>query len=125
MPAPAHADPGRSWPEDRGGRTRAAGRDRSATFASQDKIAGAIYSPIDQTGNSCLFARNLTAWCEQRAGVKFLYGVTIRDLAAEGSRVVSVTTDQGPVAADAFVLAMGAETALLGRKIGLNCRSIP
>ena len=37
---------------------------------AKDKIAGAIYSPIDQTGDSCLFARNLTAWCEQHAGVQ-------------------------------------------------------
>ena len=106
------------------------GRDRLVEIdpglsQAKDKIAGAIYSPIDQTGDSCLFARNLTAWCEQRAGVKFLYGVTIRDLVTEGSRVVSVTTDQGPVAADAFVLAMGAETALLGRKIGLKLSIYP
>ena len=92
---------------------------------AKDKIAGAIYSPMDQTGDSCQFARNLTAWCEERAGVKFRYGVTIRGLNIEAGRVASVSTDQGPIEADAFVLAMGAETALLGRKVGLKLPIYP
>jgi D-amino-acid dehydrogenase len=93
--------------------------------AAKDKFAGAVYSPIDQTGDSCLFARNLAAWCEQRAGVRFLHGVTIRGLATEAGRITSVTTDQGTIAADAVVLAMGPETALLGRKVGLSLPIYP
>src|SRR5262249_54532108 len=88
--------------------------------AAKNKIAGAIYSPMDQTGDSCLFARNLIDWCEARGGLRFFYGVTIRGLTVEGDRITSVSTDRGPIEADAFVLAMGAESALLGRRIGLK-----
>ena len=106
------------------------GRDRLIEIepglaAAKDKIAGAIYSPMDQTGDSCLFARNLTTWCEQNAGVKFLYGVTVRGLNVEGGRVASVSTDRGPIETDAVLLAMGAETALLGRKVGLRLPIYP
>jgi len=107
-----------------------AGRDRLIQLdpglaAAKHRIAGAVYSPMDQTGDSCLFARSLAVWCEQHAGVRFLYGVTIRSLNIEGGRVASVNTDQGPVAADAFVVAMGADSALLGRTIGVKLPIYP
>jgi D-amino-acid dehydrogenase len=106
------------------------GRDRLVALdpglsAAKDRIAGAVYSPMDQTGDSCMFARNLTAWCEQRGNVRFRYGVTVRSLNIEGGRVASVGTDQGPIEADAFVIAMGAESALLGRTIGLKLPIYP
>lgn len=106
------------------------GRDRLVELdpglaAAKDRIAGAVYSPMDQTGDSCLFARSLTAWCEQNAGVRLRYGITIRGLNIEGARVASVSTDQGSIAADAFVVAMGADSALLGRKIGVDLPIYP
>jgi D-amino-acid dehydrogenase len=106
------------------------GRDRLVALdpglsAAKDRIAGAVYSPMDQTGDSCLFARNLTAWCEQRGNVRFRYGVTVRNLNIEGGRVTSVGTDQGTIEADAFVIAMGAESALLGRTVGLELPIYP
>jgi len=106
------------------------GRDRLVALdpglaGARDKIAGAIYSPMDQTGDSCRFARNLAAWCEQHADVRFLHGVTIRGLNIEGNRVASVGTDRGSIDCDAVVLAMGAESALLGRRIGLKLPIYP
>ena len=106
------------------------GRDRLAALepglaAVKDRLAGAIYSPMDQTGDSCLFTRNLAAWCEKNARVRFLYGTTIKGLDALGGRVRAVVTDRGPLGADAFVIAMGADTPLLTRRIGIDIPIYP
>ena len=43
-----------------------------------EKIAGGVYSPIDQTGDSRLFATRLAAYAEEKLGVKFLFGYGCR-----------------------------------------------
>lgn len=106
------------------------GRDRLIELdpglaAAKQQLAGAIYSPMDQTGDSCLFARGLAAWCENNAGVRFRYGATVTGFAVDGARISSVLTDGEPVAADAYVIALGADSALLGRTIGLRLPIYP
>lgn len=88
-------------------------------------IAGAVYSPIDQTGDSCKFSRNLAAWCEQTLGVRFHYGTTAIHVETQGDRVTAIITDKGRFTADAVVIALGPETPLLTRKIGLDVPIYP
>jgi len=40
----------------------------------KEKIAGGVYSPIDQTGDSRKFVEKLAAHAAEKLGVKFLYG---------------------------------------------------
>jgi len=91
----------------------------------KDKLAGAVYSPMDQTGDSHLFVRALTAWCEQRFGVRFLFNTIVGGLDIEGSRVGAVRTSHGNVACDAVVLSLGPESGVFGRKIGLDLPVYP
>jgi D-amino-acid dehydrogenase len=97
-------------------RERAAAID-PALAASKAKIAGAIYSPGDESGDACKFTRALAELCVERGAV-FHYGTTIRALEAAGGRIEKVVTDEGELAADVYVLACGSYSPLLAQTIG-------
>jgi D-amino-acid dehydrogenase len=89
------------------------------------EIAGALYSPLDQTGDSCKFSRNLASWCENNLAIRLRFGTTITAIETEGDRVTGVITDKGRLAADAIVVALGPDTPLITRGIGLNVPIYP
>ncbi|CCV03128.1 D-amino acid dehydrogenase [Mesorhizobium metallidurans STM 2683] len=91
----------------------------------KEKIAGGVYSPIDQTGDSSQFTQNLAAHAAEKLGVKFLYGTTVEGLDIDGDRVRMVITSAGPVACDAVVISMGPESGLLGRRYGIDLPVYP
>ena len=93
--------------------------------AAKDLLAGGIYSPMDQTGNSCLFSRRLAAWCAENRDVRFAYGTGITGIETAGGRVSRVVTDQGPFEADAYVMALGADSPLLAAPIGVKLPIYP
>lgn len=90
-----------------------------------DKLAGGIFSPMDQTGDSCKFARSLAAWCAAEKGVRFAYEARITGIETEGSRVRRVATDKGNFDADAVVLALGCDSPLVARRIGVELPIYP
>jgi D-amino-acid dehydrogenase len=115
---------------DHGLRIEVVNRDRlveiePALAPAKDKLAGAIFSPMDQTGDSCQFARKLAAWCTDNAGVTFRYDTSIAGLEVEGGSVRRVITDKGPIEADLFILAMGAESPRLAQPIGVTLPIYP
>jgi D-amino-acid dehydrogenase len=88
------------------------------------KIAGGLRLPDDETGDCFKFTRAL----EQKAhelGVQFRYGVTVRSLVAGTDRIVRVDTDQGPLQADAYVVALGSYSPLLLQEIGIRIPVYP
>lgn len=93
--------------------------------AAAPGIAGAVYSPVDQTGDCCKFSRGLAAWCERNLNVRFRYGTTATAIETEDDRAVAVITDKGRLAADAIVIALGPETPLLTRELGLDVPIYP
>jgi D-amino-acid dehydrogenase len=93
--------------------------------AIRDQIAGAIHSPMDQTGDSCLFTRRLAAWCQAHRGVTFRFETDITGLAIDGNRVTAVQTNKGDVPCEAAVLSLGPEGAVLGRQIGIDLPIYP
>jgi D-amino-acid dehydrogenase len=106
------------------------GRDRIAEVepglaAAKDRIAGGVYSPIDQTGDSRQFAERLCAYSAERLGVAFRFGTTVEGLEADGDKVSAARTSAGRIEADAFVLAMGPESGLLGRRYGIDLPVYP
>ncbi|MES0097836.1 D-amino acid dehydrogenase [Mesorhizobium sp. M0019] len=106
------------------------GRDRLVELepglaGAKDKIAGGVYSPIDQTGDSSQFTQNLAAYAAEKLGVQFLYGTTVEGLDIDGDRVRAVMTSTGPVAGDAVVISMGPESGLLGRRYGIDLPVYP
>jgi D-amino-acid dehydrogenase len=92
---------------------------------SKAGIAGGVYSPMDQTGDSRQFVEALAAYAVEKLGVKFLYDTTVEGLDIEGDRVRAVMTSAGAMAGDAVVLSMGPESGLLGRRYGIDLPVYP
>ena len=95
-----------------------------ALAAAGDDICGAIYCPTDETGDPAKFTRALADKIVERGG-RIRTGVTILGVETAGDAVMRVATDKGAVDADAYVLALGSETPLIARKIGLNLPIYP
>ena len=93
--------------------------------ATGEIIAGGLYSPRCQTGDCHKFSIELARWCAENRSVELRWNTTIQRIEAEGDRVTGVITDKGPVTADAYVLAAGSESALLGEQIGLRLPIYP
>ncbi|MFN3844912.1 MAG: D-amino acid dehydrogenase, partial [Paracoccaceae bacterium] len=70
------------------------------------KIAGGLRLPKDETGDCFKFTQSLADRAAS-LGVIFRHGVSITRLNRAGDRITSVTTSEGEITADAFVLALG------------------
>lgn len=90
-----------------------------------DKIAGGVYSPMDQTGDSRLFVQRLAAWSAEHLGVTSRFGITVQGLDVDGDTIRAVNTSAGPIACDAAVIALGPESGLLGRRYGIDLPVYP
>jgi D-amino-acid dehydrogenase len=88
-------------------------------------ISGAIYCPIDESGDCHKFANALASHCEDELSVKFQWLTEITGIRTDGDRVTGIETSKGPVAADAYVLACGSYSAGLGRHVGINMPIYP
>ena len=90
----------------------------------QDRFAGALYVPGDESGDARVFTRKIADWLIER-GVSFRLDETIGGLDVQKGRIERVVTDQGEVRADAFVMALGCYSATMGRTIGLDLPIYP
>ena len=104
-------------------------RDRAAEIdpalgPTKDRIVGGIYAPTDESGDARLFTRNLAAWCAGR-GVRFLYGTTLRGIETAGGEVTGLATDKGTLTADAYVLALGCQSAAMAKRLGVSLPIYP
>jgi len=91
---------------------------------AREKIAGAILCPTDETGDCAKFTRALAALVVKRGGA-IVTGATVSGLAIDGGRVTQTLTDRGPFSGDAYVLALGAESPILARELGLRLPIYP
>ena len=92
---------------------------------SQAEVAGGVYSPMDQTGDSRLFVQGLAAYAGEKLGVTFRFDTTVEGLDVADNKVKAVKTSAGSLSADAVVVAMGPESGLLGRKYGVDLPVYP
>ncbi len=90
----------------------------------RSKIAGAVYCPTDETGNSQKFAKTLASVCREK-GVQFLFSTKVNSLAADSGRVRCARTSDGDLEADLFVVSLGACTPLILKPIGMNIPIYP
>jgi D-amino-acid dehydrogenase len=93
------------------------------------QLAGATYTAQDESGDANLFARELAGVCKA-VGVRFLLSHNITALREAGGKIdhAEVTDDQGQyrrVEGDAYVLAMGAHSALLAAPLGIRLPVYP
>ena len=91
----------------------------------RDAIAGAVYTPGDASGDARMFSRGLAAWCEERLAVRLAFGTSIEGIDVAGDRVEAVVTDTGRIEADLYVMALGCDSAVMGRQIGLRLPIYP
>ena len=90
----------------------------------KESFAGALYCPSDESGDARKFTEGLAKVAADR-GVEFRFKTTIRRLEAERDRVTAVVTDEGPMKADLYVMALGSYSAPMARKIGVKLPIYP
>ncbi|WP_026641063.1 D-amino acid dehydrogenase [Bordetella petrii] len=97
-----------------------------ALASAQAPIAGALYLPLDGSGDSHKFANDLAAYLASQ-GVTFRYGARVSALARAGDRIEGIRIDgaAGLLAADAYVVALGTQAPFLLRPLGLKLPVYP
>lgn len=88
-------------------------------------IVGGLHAFQDEVGDAHHYCTELAKYAESEHGVQFRYGISIASLRTEHNKVVAVTTNQGDIEADSFVMAMGAYSAPCLRTIGLDIPVYP
>lgn len=88
-------------------------------------IAGAIYCPTDESGDCHKFSNALAAHCEDELSVSFRWATNVTAIKTDGDLVTGIETDKGLVKADAYVLACGPYSAILGRPLGIDMPIYP
>jgi D-amino-acid dehydrogenase len=93
------------------------------------RIVGGIYTPEDESGDAFKFTQAL-ARLAAGEGVRFEFGRTIKRIEAAGGRVRRVVLADAagrddPVAADAYVVALGSYSPLLLGPIGVSIPVYP
>ncbi len=81
-------------------------------------------STVDESGDPALFTEGIAEIC-RRMGVEFRFGTKIRRLAVERKRISQVETNDGPLDADLYVLALGKDSASLVRPLGIGLPIYP
>ncbi|MFQ5785631.1 MAG: D-amino acid dehydrogenase [Alphaproteobacteria bacterium] len=90
----------------------------------RDRLAGAIYCPSDESGDSHLLCRALRRDCEER-GAEFRFGTTVQGLRTEGDRIAAVVTDRGDISGDAYVLSLASESPFVVGPLGVRLPIYP
>ncbi|MGD9942279.1 MAG: D-amino acid dehydrogenase [Burkholderiaceae bacterium] len=93
------------------------------------QLAGATYTPSDESGDAHRFTRELAALCRGR-GVNFLMGHHVTALRADGGQLTHVEATDGEgryvrLGADRYVLACGSFSPLLAAPLGLRLNIYP
>ncbi|WP_415182394.1 D-amino acid dehydrogenase, partial [Phaeovulum sp.] len=92
--------------------------------AAADRIVGGLRLPGDETGDCFRFTNSLADMARAK-GVTFRTGVEIRSLVTNGRHIEAVSTSEGMITGDAFVVALGSYSPALVRPLGLRLPIYP
>ena len=95
-----------------------------ALQGAAEKIAGGIYCPTDETGDSHKFTRALAERCVAM-GAELHTSTTITAIDTSGDAVTSVRANGQSFKADAYVMALGSYSPMLARRIGIDLPIYP
>ena len=98
--------------------TRECLRREPALQDTAQRITGGIFSPLDECGDAHIFTQELAKHCA-RGAVTFRYNEQIMSIDTNGDTATSVTTGNDRLEADAIVVAMGSESPLVTRPLGI------
>lgn len=93
-------------------------------LAEGTPLAGGLHLPEEETGNCAYFARRIRALAAAD-GVRFQFVTEVTGLQFDAARVTGVQTAAGALAADAVVIAAGADSGRLLRTAGLRLPLYP
>jgi D-amino-acid dehydrogenase len=96
-----------------------------ALAASDRQWAGGVYTPSEEAGDCARFCRELVKHMEEQPGFRFLHSTRISQLHVANGAMTAVATSQGDISADAFVLALGSESAALAKQAGFSLSLYP
>lgn len=89
-----------------------------------EKIAGGIYCPTDETGECTKFTNALASHCAAN-GAEIRTGETVIGIDTAGDEITGIRTSRGTIKADAYVMALGNQSAPLARTIGVSLPIYP
>jgi D-amino-acid dehydrogenase len=89
-----------------------------------DTLAGGIHFEAEEGGDCFKFTEGLAAWCRDR-GATLRLKTRVERLETDGLQITGVQTDGGEFVAEAYVLALGADSPLLMRPLGVRLPIIP
>jgi D-amino-acid dehydrogenase len=87
-------------------------------------LAGGLHLPEEETGNCAYFTRRIKDLAAAN-GVRFRFDTSVAGVVIEGGRFKEARTAAGPVAADALVVAAGADSGRLLRRTGIRLPLYP
>ena len=90
----------------------------------QDRFAGGIFIPGDESGDSRLFTEGLVESCRELGG-SFEFGPVIREIKTNGSHVERVVTHPGDFEAELYVMCLGCWSPLFSRSLGVRLSIYP
>ncbi len=91
---------------------------------SAAKFVGGLFFPDEESGDCHKFTQAIASVCQQ-GGAAFHYGTNVLALEASDGAISAIITDQGRLAADRYVLALGSYSPLLVRPLGIRLPIIP
>jgi D-amino-acid dehydrogenase len=89
------------------------------------KIAGAVRDLTDSSGDARVFTENLARVCREKFGATIRLGTRVTALRADGDRITEVVTERGPLTADRYVLALGVQSPIVARTVGVRLAIYP
>lgn len=96
-----------------------------ALAGSKRNWVGGVYTENEEVGDCALFCKGLVGEMSKLRGFRFLPSTRIRKATTSNGRLASVETDTSRLQADAFVLAMGVESATFARQLGFSLPVYP
>jgi len=88
------------------------------------ELAGAIFTPDDESGDAHKFTQALAALAATR-GVNFRFDTTVTGFKREGDKVTAVITDRGDITGDAYLMAMASWSTPWAKMLGLKLPVYP
>lgn len=92
---------------------------RAREPALGDAVIGGLYVPTERHIRPDSLTSGLAAWL-RAAGAQLRPGSEVLDWQTSNGRIVAALTSQGPVHSDHFVLATGARSGMLARRLGYS-----
>jgi D-amino-acid dehydrogenase len=89
---------------------------------SEDRVAGGVYTPQDESGDAHRFTKELARRCAER-GVAFRYGTVVEAIEQQGDAIRLQGGER--LLADAYVVALGSYSPLLLKGLGLRIPVYP